>query len=202
MGALIDLTGMKFERLTVLRRSTIKSNSKHVLWECECTCGTLCLKSSNSLRTGTKSCGCARKDGNKKKPNYLNELNIKYKSEYHAWFDIKARCYNKNNGSFCYYGGRGIKVCDRWLKSFKSFLDDMGPKPSKNYSIDRIDNDGDYTPNNCKWSTSLEQMSNTRRNVLYLYQGELIHQNGLARKLNIDRRTVRARFIPMRLSNG
>jgi len=201
MSPIIDLTGMKFEKLTVIKRSSTKSTSGHVVWECICNCGTLCLKNSNALRTGAKSCGCARGDAQRRSPRYLGGLAQKYESEHHTWTDIRHRCYNKNNSSYHYYGGRGIKVCDRWLESFKNFFEDMGPRPEKQ-SLDRIDNNGDYSPDNCKWSTHLEQMSNTRRNVLYLYEGELIHQNGLARKLNIDKRTVRNRFTPVRLSNG
>ena len=80
--------------------------------------------------------------------------------EYTAWANVIQRCTNKNKRDYAWYGGRGIKVCDRWLESFDNFLEDMGEKPSPNHSIDRINNDGDYSPENCKWSTATEQARN------------------------------------------
>lgn len=86
----------------------------------------------------------------------------KYRSEHNTWVSMKSRCQNKKDPNYKHYGGRGIKICDRWKKSFKHFLHDMGPKPSLNHSIHRIDNYGDYKPSNCKWATRLEQNRNTR----------------------------------------
>lgn len=87
-------------------------------------------------------------------------VKIPYTSEERAYFDMKSRCYNPRLKIYKYYGSRGIKVCDRWLESRQFFLDDMGAKPSKDHSLDRIDNDGDYTPENCRWATKLEQVLN------------------------------------------
>jgi hypothetical protein len=84
-------------------------------------------------------------------------------TEYKAWGGMKDRCYNPNSHKWKYYGGRGIKVCDRWRNSFENFLDDMGLKPASNLSIDRIDNDGDYEPGNCRWADSTTQSNNQRR---------------------------------------
>lgn len=88
--------------------------------------------------------------------------------EYTAWCRIKAVCCNKNNPKFTNYGGRGIKICDRWLESFENFLSDMGHRPSEKHSIDRINNDGNYEPDNCRWTTSTNQANNRRSNVLFL----------------------------------
>ena len=85
--------------------------------------------------------------------------------EYHAWHDMKARCFNPNHKRYSDWGGRGITVCDRWL-NLDNFLADMGTKPSPKHSLDRIDNNGDYSPKNCKWSTRVEQANNTRYNRL------------------------------------
>jgi hypothetical protein len=85
-------------------------------------------------------------------------------SEFRTWVNIKQRCYNINTPYYINYGERGIKVCNRWLESFENFYEDMGPKPTPYHSIDRINNDGNYEPSNCKWATKKEQQNNTRRN--------------------------------------
>jgi len=94
-----------------------------------------------------------------------------YTNEYKIYHGMKTRCYNKNSVSYVNYGGRGIRVCDRWLESFENFLSDMGKKPSLDHSIDREDNDGDYSPENCRWATASEQSSNRRDAVRIVYNG-------------------------------
>ena len=93
-------------------------------------------------------------------------------SEYIAWRNMKQRCFNSNNKDYLHYGGRGITVCDRWRNSFKTFLADMGLKPTSKHSIDRIDNDSNYCPENCKWSTRVEQNNNQRTNHLITIEGK------------------------------
>jgi hypothetical protein len=94
-----------------------------------------------------------------------------YRQEYQSWAAIKARCGNPKNVAFRYYGGRGIKVCQRWLESFEAFFQDMGPKPSPDSSIERIDNSGNYCKENCKWATRFQQMNNTRKNLFIEFNG-------------------------------
>ena len=91
--------------------------------------------------------------------------------EYQAWQDMKRRCYDLKRKSFIHYGGRGIKVCDRWLTSFVNFIADMGPRPSSKFSLDRIKNNGDYTPKNCRWSTGKDQQRNKRCNRIIRFDG-------------------------------
>ena len=108
---------------------------------------------------------------------------------YWSWKSMKARCYNPNRTHYRHYGGRGIKVCDRWLESFENFYEDMGDCPP-GLSIDRIDNDGDYTPENCRWATSMEQTNNTSRNRRVTVDGETMTITQWARRLGVNIRTM------------
>ncbi len=96
-------------------------------------------------------------------------------SEHRAWLRIKSRCYNPNFAGYKNYGGRGITMCDRWLNSFENFYEDMGDKPSEDLSLDRIDNDGNYEPENCRWATSKQQNRNQSQSVFLTINGETKH---------------------------
>ena len=100
-----------------------------------------------------------------------SELKAKYPGECETWYGIKKRCYSKTDQAWQNYGGRGIKVCQRWLDSFALFIQDMGPKPSGKHTIERINNDGDYCPENCRWATRKEQGYNKRTTRKITYQG-------------------------------
>lgn len=115
-------------------------------------------------------------------------------SEYSIWRNMKARCNNVNNHKFKNYGARGIKVCDRWLNSFSSFIEDMGMKPTPKHSIERIDNNKGYSPENCKWATNSEQQNNTTRTFKINVNGEVMGATALARKLGINRKKITRRF--------
>jgi hypothetical protein len=112
-----------------------------------------------------------------------NQINLKNKA-YRAWNNLKKRCNNPNNISFVYYGGRGIKVCRRW-KKFENFIADMGLPPSEKHSIDRIDNDGNYEPSNCRWATREEQANNKSNNKFITYNDCTLTIAQWARKLNV-----------------
>ena len=157
-----DIRGMAFGRWTVIGYAG-KSGLKHY-WECRCKCGTVKKVLRSNLFAGiSKSCGCHKKE-------ILHHLKAKHyaasgskTTEYRTWVAMKRRCYSPNSTGFKYWGGRGIHVCDQWLKSFEAFLSDMGKKPSPKHSLDRINNDGNYEPSNCRWATNTEQRNNTRR---------------------------------------
>ena len=121
-----------------------------------------------------------------KKPDKFNFKHGMSKTwEYTAWTGMKNRCYCVNSDAYKHYGGRGIKVCDRWLNSFQNFLYDMGPRPSSEHSIDRIDVNGDYEPNNCRWAMIDVQANNRRNSVYYKYMGEKLTAPQLSREYNV-----------------
>jgi hypothetical protein len=128
------------------------------------------------------------------KTHGLMYVNGKRRPEYNTWHLMKKRCYNKNHPFYHAYGGRGISVCDRWINSFKNFFEDMGARPNATYSLDRIDNDGNYEPSNCKWSTRAEQINNTRSNIFLEHQGIRLTLGQWGKKLGINKSTLLSRL--------
>ena len=182
-----DLTGQKFGRLTVILQSG-KGVYSNVLWLCKCDCGNEITVKSNSLNTNhTKSCGCLQRD-------QVTTHGMTKSPEYSVWHGMLQRCSNPNNDSYAYYIGRDITVCDRWINSFENFYADMGPRPSPDYSIDRIDNNGNYEPGNCKWSTPEEQANNRRDNLLFTHKNKQYTILQLAEEYNINPINVRNRL--------
>lgn len=157
--------GRKFGILTVLSFSYV-SNHGDVYWNCLCDCGKTKVAMNGSLKSGdTKSCGCLYR----KRKNNLKHGMV-YTATYESWSGMLKRCTNSNSDVYRHYGGRGIKVCVRW-KKFENFYGDMGDKP-KNKSLDRINNNENYTPKNCKWSTQKEQTNNKRNNHRITIKGK------------------------------
>jgi hypothetical protein len=175
------LTGQTFGKLKVLRRAGLDRHGA-VLWECSCECGRLVPVRSYCLTRGkTRSCGCARHE-------QVTTHGMTNTPEYNAWCMMRARCGNPKNNSYHNYGGRGIKVCERWASSFESFLADVGRKPSPKHSLDREENNGDYEPGNVRWSTRRTQTLNRRpykMRVLRNFSDSDIREEFLKRRLNL-----------------
>jgi hypothetical protein len=156
MPKALQLVGQRFGMWTVIARAGCDRHFK-AMWKCRCDCGKVHDVESRNLTQGkSTSCGCTRQHGKTSVP------------EYGPWRWLKQRCLNKQNKAYHNYGGRGIKVCARWRKSFLAFRADVGCRPSRHHSLERIDNDGNYEPGNVRWATVKEQARNTRRTKLTL----------------------------------
>jgi hypothetical protein len=163
----IDMTGTRWGRLTVIERAAT-SDPKRAWWRCKCDCGEEAVLLGRRLRSGmTRSCGClgryaigdrTRTHGRSRTP------------EYDVWCGLLKRCQNPNAYNFSFYGGRGVNVCERWQK-FENFLEDMGKRPSRKHTVERLDPEGDYEPSNCRWASILEQANNRRNTRRIIYRG-------------------------------
>lgn len=167
MSKLKDLTGQKFGRLTVLYKLH-NYHKQGTYWLCLCDCGNFSESWSPQLQSGKiKSCGCLRKI------NHFKTHNKTGSRLYNIYNKMKSRCYNKTDPTYKYYGARGITICQEWLDDFMNFYNwAMNNDYHENLTIDRIDVDGDYKPENCKWSTNLEQQRNKRNTRYVTYKGE------------------------------
>jgi len=184
MSRFIDMTGKRFGRWVVIKRGkTDKHNNTR--WICECSCGEVRSVRADDLRSGKSiSCGCYSND-RKLKHGEAKINNGRPTNQYQCWGDMKARCLNPNHKYYKNYGERGIEICDRWINSYAIFLADMGRCP-KGLTLDRIDNDGDYEPGNCRWATRKEQAYNTRANVWIEVDGERMILKEWLKKLKIN----------------
>lgn len=182
------MTGLKFFRLAVISKAgTIKGK---LAWNCVCECGTNLVVLGESLRSGnSKSCGCLQKEAIRKtaKTHGLSRT-----LTHRIWCGVLTRCTNSNHHSYANYGARGINVCERWLK-FENFLSDMGECP-QGMSLDRINNNGNYEPSNCRWADSITQTRNQRDNKLITAFGKTLCLSAWSEQSGIKRETISRRL--------
>lgn len=185
------LIGTKLNRLTILEfMGTNKHGNK--IFSCLCDCGNTITVYAGHLKNGNpKSCGCYAKEVKTKH----NNAGLNRTTEYVIWLNIKQRCFNKSLKSYSNYGGRGISICERWKHSFENFLSDMGRRPTSKHSIERINNDKNYEPENCCWATRKVQANNTRTNVFFNYNGDRLTISQLAEKYKINFNTLYGRLF-------
>lgn len=160
----IDLTGQRFGRLVTL------THVFKVGWRCACDCGGVTNVTGTSLRRGTtRSCGCLNSElaATRKRTHGMTGS-----PEYRSWFSAKMRCTNPSNNRWADYGGRGVRMCDEWLNDFPAFVAHIGPRPSLQHTLDRIDVNGHYEPGNVRWATRKQQANNCRSNVRLTFRGE------------------------------
>lgn len=185
-----DIKDQRFGRLIVLG---FLLNKK---WECLCDCGNVVQIKAKTLNNGhTQSCGCLQKEfaGNLKRTHGMTLTSI-----YKTWRGIKGRCLNKNHHAFVHYGGRGITICDEWKKSFENFYRDMGEKPSKNHSIERIDNEIGYCKSNCKWILKNKQNFNKRNNIILKFDNQEKSLGEWCKELNLPYRVIHNRIYKLK----
>lgn len=199
LGHIRDLTGQKFGRLTVVKRAEDMYDKfgRHTMWECPCECGKTTIVGTSTLTCGvTKSCGCYKSEVTSKraKTHGMSKTRL-----YGVWRTMLSRCYNENTKKYKLYGDRGIQVCDEWHK-FENFYEwtiSNGYDENADFgecTIDRINNDGNYCPENCRWATRLEQANNTRTNHFLEWNNENHTISQWANIVGINRRTISERI--------
>lgn len=192
-----DLTGERFGKLVAVAPCCQigKKEGKTIFWVCACDCGNQnhVVHRDRLLVVGKKNYGCGCNAGG---VTHGAKRGREMTPTYQSWRGMKERCVSPSHAAWNNYGGRGIKVCDRWLgkDGFSNFLSDMGERPGKEYTLDRIDYDKDYAPENCKWSTRTEQARNTRQNKIYVIDGIRYCETELCEKHGINLRSFRNRL--------
>ena len=188
---MLDIKGKRFGKLIAIER--VKNVGKKVSWKCLCDCGKETIVLTTNLTTNRiKSCGCLK---NQKLIERSTKHNQRHTKLYEVWKTMKQRCFNSNNKSYHNYGGRGIIVCDEWKDNYQAFYEwSMNNGYKEGLSIDRINNDGNYEPSNCRWADRFTQNNNTRQNKPVVIDGvsKTIHQ--WTREYNIPVEIVRNRL--------
>ena len=192
MGAFQNIIGQTFNYLTVIQQNPNKSNAGHYRWDCKCVCGNIVTHAASNLKSGTiHSCGCKFK-------SLLQDTHRTHghsgTPEYNVWKSIKQRTTNVKNVDYPNYGGKGIKISDEWRSCFKTFISDMGPRPTDNHSVERRNNSGNYESSNCYWATPIQQANNKSSNIRYEFHGVFQTVSELARQNNVSYEALRRRL--------
>ena len=192
------LDGQQFSRLQVLHRV---AGDPKVSYLCQCECGTLVQVQKSNLTTGnTKSCGCYKSESSLRRfTKHGHAKGRAVSPEYFAWQHMRSRCENPHNNAYADYGARGITFAPEFVE-FAAFFAVVGPRPSPDHSLNRIDNNGNYEPGNIEWATKVAQMNNTRRSVTYEYNGERRPLKEWAHLLGIKRSTLAQRIHGLKWS--
>ena len=187
-----DLTGQRFGRLTVIERACPEKKGK-VYWICRCDCGNYSIVQSGNLKSGnTTGCGCMKIEGAKEANTTHGQTGTRL---YKAWDSMRQRCNNPKKDHYKDYGGRGITVCDEWQNDFQAFYDwSMDNGYAENLTLDRIDADGNYCPENCRWATVKAQQNNRRNNHLITYNGETHTIAEWSEIVGVNRNTLKGRI--------
>lgn len=181
-----NLAGQRFGKLTAM--NYVRHPEKGAHWLCVCGCGEKTVVRASQLKSGhTQSCGCLHRER-------VVTHNDSNSSEYRTWDAMKRRCYNPATKHFEHYGGRGITVCDSWRDSYENFLSDMGRRPSRRYSLDRIDNDGNYEVSNCRWTIPKIQIRNRSNARHYDFDGRQYSAMELSERFGVPFNTLRSRL--------
>lgn len=183
-----DLRGNRYNMLVVLNRVENSRNGQS-RWECICDCGEKTIVSASNLKLGAvKSCGCLIHQPHN--THHLSNTRL-----YNIWFKMKQRCYDKRNNAYRDYGGRGITICDEWKDDFECFYSwSMENGYDENLSIDRIDNDKGYSPQNCRWANPKEQANNRRNCVVITFKGKTMNLSQWCKELNLPYKTIHSRI--------
>lgn len=182
--------GMKVNMLTALGEAPRRRGLRAIRVRCEC--GTEKEMTVQDFRR-TISCGCEHRARAAERTRARATHRATATAEHGVWRTMRSRCNSPTNRSYAGYGGRGIRICERW-NDFTAFLADMGPRPSPEHSIDRIDNDGNYEPANCRWATRKDQMRNRRMTIRVEFEGQTVALRDVADVLGIDRNTLLRRY--------
>lgn len=187
----IDMVGQKYGRLTVT--DLVTSHDKHTRWKAICECGNVKEYKGILLRQGkTKSCGCLQRELVAERMSQSKKTHgLTYTDTWHSWRSMRNRCLTKSHKSYARY--KDVKICDRWLVSFEAFLEDMGERPA-GCTLDRIDNEGPYSPGNCRWATQKTQSRNRRGNAVLTLNGESCTIAEWAEKIGVRRSTISKRL--------
>ncbi len=195
MGTFRDRTGERHGRLRVTglnSRTTMRATGVvRRFWDCVCDCGAELVVLGDNLSGNTQSCGCLQREQTSAAKTTHNGCGT---PEYSTWCNIRNRCSNKNMPAYKDYGARGITVCARWCESFENFLADMGKRPEGDYSIERVDVNGNYEKSNCIWLLRCEQGKNTRRTHKITHEGRTMGLSDWSKETGISSQTIARRL--------